>query len=332
MTKRRILIVLLGSLGDVARGLSITDRIKEVSPDVHITWLVEPKCREIVMLSKCIDEVLIFDRGKPLRDTYRLWRTFRKLGFNTVLDMQRHAKSGFFSWLTGAEQRVGFHRKDAKEFNWIFQTETIEAGHSSLNKFYQYQNFLHSLGITPKNNSRAELIGSALGVGILPQGPYVFLVLGSSWPSKDWVPEGYDLLIAELREKKVSVVLVGESSMTSLADSMSVKRDGVTNLVGRTTLSELVEVIRGASLGIGPDSGPGHIAAALGIRYISLFGPTSPKRVSPIGSEHLVVTASIGCSPCNRRVCPGLDKLCMRLIPVPAIMDKVRVADRDLIR
>ncbi len=328
----RILIVLLGALGDVVRGLAVADRIKEYSPGVHITWLVEPKCRGIVELSDSVDEVLVFDRPSPLKGIGALRRALNARKFDIVLDMQRHAKSGFFSWLSGAKRRIGFHRSNAKEFNWIFQTESIEPADDSLNKFYHYQKFLLPLGILPSDSKKSRLKGTGAASKFTLPARYAVVVLGSSWHSKDWVPQGYDSLNRELQAKGIALVLVGDNSKRELASRLTVNRTDITTLVGETTLPELVDVIRGASFGVGPDSGPGHIAAALGVPYISLFGPTSPKRVAPIGYEHLVVTASIGCAPCYRRTCPGLDKLCMRLISVPAILDKVRVADRDLIR
>ena len=91
-------------------------------------------------------------------------------------------------------------------------------------------------------------------------------------------------------------------------------------------MKELVTIISQCRLGVGPDSGPGHIASAFGVPYISIFGPTSPLRVAPVGNEDLVVSAKIGCSPCYRRTCPGLNKLCMRLISVPAVLDRVDIA------
>lgn len=327
-----ILIVLMGALGDVVRGMSVADRIKEEMPLANITWLVEPKCRGIVELSESVDNVIVYDRVHPLRGIFSLRKALKAKKFDIVLDMQRHAKSGFFTWLSGAPKRIGFHPSNAKELNWVFQTEYISPADDTVNKFHHYQKFLIPLGIPEPVTHTTTLRGTrSEKIGTLPK-PYVFVVLGSSWKSKDWVPQGYDKLLQELAASGMHAVLVGDRSKEVLSRELSEGRSGVSNLVGATSLSELVAVIRDASCGIGPDSGPGHIASAVNVPYVSLFGPTSPKRVSPIGSEHLVVTATIGCSPCYKRQCPGLDTLCMRLISVPHIIEKVRVATSTPIR
>ena len=92
------------------------------------------------------------------------------------------------------------------------------------------------------------------------------------------------------------------------------------DLAGQTSLSELVAVLEQSSFAVGPDSGPMHIAAAVGTPVISLWGATSPQRSGPLGSEHLMLQSPIGCSPCYRRTCPGLDRLCMSSIPVEAVI------------
>ena len=97
-------------------------------------------------------------------------------------------------------------------------------------------------------------------------------------------------------------------------------------MVGKTSLLELVAVLKAATVGVGPDSGPGHLAAAGGTPYVSLFGPTAPARTAPYGSEHLVVQSGVSCAPCYKKRCPGLGRLCMRLISVEAVHKKLSEA------
>lgn len=319
----------MGSLGDVVRGLTVADAIKQQLPGVKITWLVEPKCRGIVDLSLSVDEVIEFDRVRPLSGILALRKIFKQRSFDIVLDMQRHVKSGFFGWLTGAPRRIGFHRKNAKEFNWLFQTEYIPADNNDGNKFYLYQKFLLALGLTESSSPILKLRCDPeeeqyRGLS------YAFIVMGSSWSSKNWVLEGYQKLISALLREGYGAVLVGGKKDDEIAAQLvTYHNDGrLFNYCGKTSLAQLLAIIKGAKVGIGPDSGPGHLASAVGVSYVSLFGPTAPKRVAPIGSEDLVVTASVGCSPCYRRECPGLNKICMRLLSVPRIMEKVSIVKR----
>ncbi|MDY6954147.1 MAG: glycosyltransferase family 9 protein, partial [Thermodesulfobacteriota bacterium] len=131
-----------------------------------------------------------------------------------------------------------------------------------------------------------------------------------------------------LSREERHVVLLGNRSDTGLALKLSNRINGprLINMVGKTSLLDLVAVLKAAAVGVGPDSGPGHLAAAVGTPYVSLFGPTSPARTAPYGSEHLVVQSTIDCAPCYKRRCPGLDRLCMRSIDVERVRKKLSQA------
>lgn len=321
---KRILIILMGSLGDVVRGLSVADGLKAKFPTSHITWLVEPKCLDLVRLSPCIDSILMYERHTPIKGLLTLLPKLRD--FDLVLDMQRHFKSGFFSWWTGAPRRIGFHRKDSKEANWIFNTEYIDYLGMYENKFLHYQKFLERLGISPQRTTTLQSI--ELPTHIKNLANVVSIVVSTSWESKNWVGEGYKNLIDKLVEKKYQIVLTGDVKDKLMGEELKKHFPDIISLIGNTSLAELVSLIKKSRFMVGPDSGPGHIAAAVKTPYISLFGPTSSKRVAPFGFEDLVVQAEIGCSPCYRRRCPGLNRLCMRLISVDAIMKKVALVEQ----
>lgn len=322
-----ILIILMGSLGDVARGLAIVDQIKRNFPNCKITWLVERKYYDLVSLNSYIDEILVFERNQGIFGIAKILSTFLFKGkrFDITLDLQRHFKSGIFSWLSRAPRRIGFHRKDAKEFNWLFNNEHIPyfgVGISKLSHYLEFVKYLGgsifeplNFGICAEDKKSVNLPANFIGV-----------VLGSSWGSKDWFLEGYDRLLKLIFEtNNFSVVLLGDKTQKSIADTLVKKFSSnlLVDFVGKTNLGGLVSIISRSKICVGPDSGPGHIAAALKIPYISLFGPTLPERVAPYGNEDLVIHSAIGCSPCNRRVCPGLNKLCMRLISPEVVYAKL---------
>ncbi len=160
-------------------------------------------------------------------------------------------------------------------------------------------------------------------------GPFVVVVMGSTWQSKNWLYEGYLTLITDLvTSGKIQVVLVGEESQrtksTRLCEQLHGRRP--INLVGETSMMELVAVIRVANAAVGPDSGPGHLAAAVGTPYVSLFGPTSARRTAPYGNEHLVVEAGTACSPCYKRVCPESERTCMQRIGADTVKKRLSEA------
>lgn len=118
-----ILIILMGSLGDVARGLCLIDHIKRNLPQSRVTWLVESKWSELVRLNRQIDRVIILKRSCRLSAVWGLFEDLRRDHYDITLDLQRILKSGFISLLSGAKRRIGFHRRNAKEFNWIFNND-----------------------------------------------------------------------------------------------------------------------------------------------------------------------------------------------------------------
>lgn len=327
-----ILIVLMGSLGDVARGLPLVGAIKTAWPHAKISWLVEPKSYGVVALHSGIDEVIRFERGRGLDAVRELRRVLQTRQFDIVLDLQRHLKSGVFSWFTGARRRIGFHREDAKEGNWIFSTETIPAQGEELPKINHYLSFLTALDIPVPEKLDFGISERVAGIELpsdlctLPS-PAVGVVLGSSWRSKDWVAEGYDDLIRSLLARTTAaIVLLGDSATRNLAGTLIAAHRSarVVSTAGRTSVEQLAAVISRLVVVCGPDSGPGHIAAALGVPYVGLYGPTNPARTAPYLSEKLAVTSCLGCAPCYRRECPGLGQLCMRLLSPVAVFEQVR--------
>jgi len=330
----RILVILLGALGDVVRGLAVVNAIKRNDPSCHITWLVEPASSGVVSLHPGVDEVVVFQRKQGVRGVFALRKALASRTFDVTLDMQRHLKSGFFSWLSGAPRRIGFHPDDTKECNWLFNTSYIESRGDSASKIDHYLSFVRALGFTPPDTVDAGLSHITLASigGEWPktlERPYIGVILGSSRYSKDWPIEGYQGLLERFSVPGVeTVVLLGDGSKVEMARQLEGVPSPVriVNAVGKTNLRELVGIIHGAKACIGPDSGPGHIAGALGVPHVTLFGPTPAGRNAPRGSEALSVVSAIGCSPCRRRVCPGLDKLCMRLISPDAVLERLQVA------
>ncbi len=326
---RRILIVLMGSLGDVARGLGVVRVLKKADATCQVSWLVEPACYDLVRLHPDIDEILVFERPRGWRAIAGLIGKLRRRRFDLVLDLQRHLKSGFFSRMTGAPRRIGFHPRDSKEFNWIFQTEYIERKGEKASKFEHYMAFLDALCCERPPHPDFGIRDAVAGMRpLIPERhrPYVVFVLGSRWASKDWPREGYEALAREvLTRSGLSIVLVGgpaqATAAAQVADRLTSER--LIDQTGKTTVSELARTILDARAVVGPDSGPGHLAAALGVPYISLFGPTAPGRTAPYGNEDLVVQARVACAPCYRRKCPGLDALCMRLISPRSVVERL---------
>lgn len=321
----------MGSLGDVSRGLCVAAHIKRHLPHSKITWLVEPKWVDLVDAHPAIDEVIVFNRALNILGVIGLYRKLKNEHFDIVLDLQRHLKSGFFSFLSRAKRRIGFHRKDSKECNWIFNNERIEYFGDDLPKVLHYLEFTRYLGLPEPEAVDFGLAATDLN-GHLPdelravQDPVIAVVIGSSWQSKDWFYDHYvELITFILASGNYHVLLLGDKSKQDQAESItrSINSNNLINMVNKTSLLELVAVLKKATAAVGPDSGPGHIAAAVSTPYISLFGPTPPRRVAPYGCEHLVVQSSATCAPCNKKKCADHEEHCMRLITAKDVFKKL---------
>jgi lipopolysaccharide heptosyltransferase I len=328
----RVLIILMGALGDVVRGLCLVDAIRAAWPNCRVTWLVEPACAGLVKLHPKIDRVVVFDRKSGLRGVLAVRKELQAEAYDVTLDLQRHFKSGVFSRFSRAPRRIGFNSRDAKELNSLFNTEQVTAHGEQISKVEHYLKFLAPLGIATPERLTTGLEAITLErvttpwKGLLSE-RYVGLVLGSSWDSKDWPEEGYQGLLKQLASTGIRVAtLIGDKSRVEMAarlESGAPESVKIVNLAGKTSLEELVAVLRGAAVVVGPDSGPAHICGAIGTKHVTLFGPTPAVRNAPRGSEHLAITSAVGCSPCKRRVCPGLGKVCMRLISPEAVLARI---------
>jgi lipopolysaccharide heptosyltransferase I len=319
---RRILIILLGAIGDVVRALPLLGRLRKAYPDAHITWAVEPKSAPILEGHRWLDELIVYDRSRaPWSFAPFLYRV-RAGRFDLVLDLQRHLKSGICAYISGASERIGFAPANTKELNHWFSNRQVATQPNMRLKLLQYQSFGDALGIpsapiefglepTAEQMAHAErLLGGAA------RGPLLAAILGSSWESRIYFAEQTAAAIADIhRHHGLTPVLLGGPAERRLADDVSRLLTGIetVDLVGRTGLKDLAAIFRSCRAAFGPDSGPMHIAAAVGCPVVSLWGSTAPERSAPWGYADLAIKAPIPCHPCYLRRCP-IDRECMRRI------------------
>ncbi len=330
----RILVVLMGSLGDLTRGLCLAHQIKSYLPNSHLSWVVDAKWRRLVEGQRYIDRVIIFQREKGLQAIGPLYRELREQSFDIVLDLQRILKSALIAKFSGGKRRITFSRVDSKEGNWIFGTEQIEPWCGKGSKLEAYLSFVKKLGgevRRPLEFALPEAAESDAVRSLVEKHAKNYFVasVGSSWPTKDWPLEGYQKVIAALLANSGRrIVLVGVGDSTTIGARLIPENlaDRVDNLIGKTTLPELVLIMKNALAGFGPDSGPAHIASAVKLPFVTLFGPTSPRLVAPYGNEQLSLAPALGCSPCYRRRCPGLGTLCMRMHSSDAVIQRLEAA------
>lgn len=329
---KRILIVLHGSIGDVVRALPLASLLRRGFPEARLSWSVEPAVLPLVQGHHAINEIIVFDRQRGWKGLWPFLGKIHAGKFDLVLDLQRHLKSGIVSWWSGASQRIGFHRADAKEFNWIFNNQHIEPFGDDIPKLDHYLKFAEYLGI-PQSPIEWDLKltaeeQAAVDRRLAPVSrTFAVLFVGTRWQSKQWFPSQMALCAENLSGRhQLDVVLLGGKDDQALArEAVALTRTPISNFVGRTTLREAIGIIERATLAIGPDTGLMHIAAAVKTPVISLWGATNPARTGPHGNANLVLQGKAPCVPCYRKQC-SIGRICLQSITAEQIVDKIDVA------
>lgn len=334
---KRILIVLLGAIGDVVRALPLLGRIRRGFPAAHIAWAVEPKSAPVIEGHPWLDQVILFDRNKAPGSFAPFLRRVRAGSFDLVLDLQRILKSGVISFVSGAPTRIGFNPHNTKEWNHLFSTRHIGPQPELRLKLLQYQAFGDALGLPPApiefglcaaeaERARAhELLKDA------PR-PLLGVILGSSWPSRVYFPKSIAAVIRGLSVQggarpALFPVLLGGPGEAGLAAEVMRELGGIKalNLTAATSLRDLIAIFPQCAAAFGPDSGPMHIAAAVGCPVVSLWGATAPERSAPWGFDTLALRGEIPCHPCYLRQCP-IGRECMHRIAPETVAVAVRRA------
>jgi len=279
-----------------------------------------------------VDEVILFDRRNWWKSIIPFLRKIRERRFDLVLDLQRHLKSGVVSFCSGAPYRIGFHREDCKEWNWVFNNHFIPAVGNDISKLQHYLKFAAYLGIDPKPIVWDFDLTAEEEWAVEKQlqdvaCDFAVCFVSSRWESKRWFP----LQIADCarlvgERYDLDVVLLGSSEDKDIVGALPYRDPHRHHdLVGRTSLREALGIIARARVAIGPDTGLMHISAAVGTPVVSLWGATSPHRTGPHGFEYLVIQGRAECVPCYRRRCP-IDRICMRSIDKEEIAAKIEMA------
>ena len=324
----RILIVLLGAIGDVTRALPLLQRVRHGYPQARIVWAVEPAAAPLVRDHPALDEVLVFDRPRGAPAFLRFLRQVRAQHPDLTLDLQRHLKSGIISRASGAPVRLGFHRRNSREGNWLFNTHAVPPMAHFSSKLRQFLAFADWLALAEMpvtfglqlSDAETQHVGALLADA---RPPFVTAFVGSSCESRLWFPERTAAVADALAAQGICTVLVGGSGDVAFANAVAqAARTAVINLAGRTTLRDLIGIFQRSHAAFGPDSGPMHIAAAVGTPVVSLWGATSAARSAPWGSETGVITGAAPCSPCYLKRCP-IGRICMEHISVEAVLERI---------
>jgi heptosyltransferase-1 len=326
----RILIIKPSAIGDVVHTLPILNLLRRRWPAAKISWLLTPTCAGLLDGHPQLDEVILFERhryGEAWRNpaiAKALWRFSRNLRqhqFDLVIDLQGLLRSGWLAWKTAAPVRIGF--ASARELGWIFYTHRVPIDTAEQHAVKRYLAIAAALGCEtePIEFHFATTDADRARVDTLLPSTRNFAVLlpGTNWQTKRWPLEHFATCAAQLRSQHgLDIVIAGGPGDISLGS----KIDGL-NLCGKTNLRELVALLERATIGIANDSGPMHIASALGKPLVTPFGPTNPIRTGPFNRMDTVIRLDMPCSPCYSRTCSH--QSCLQWLTPAAVTDAAGV-------
>lgn len=352
---RNILIIKPSALGDIVQALPAAAALKSrcapgAKPgiaDAKISWLVRPEFAPLLDGHPHIDELIMFDRKllgrawhspSALGALIALIRRLREGRFDAVFDFQGLFRTAALGWLSGCKKRFGM--AGARELAHLFYTDKISQDRQSIHLVDYYLKIAEAGGAKPGGEPEFALavdakadesVGAILAEHSIERGNYVVLVAGAARANKRWPIERFAELAAKVHsEFAVPVVAVGSATEADYIEGLKAGANGgVVNLAGQTTIAELVALLKSARLVVSNDTGPGHIAAALGVAVVMIFGPTNPARVAPYGKKGSVVAID----PNGRGLKPDSydPKHNIRNITVEAVFEKVSLqlrADR----
>lgn len=298
---RRILIIKPSALGDIILALPALSALKRSFPGAKISWFVRPEFAPLITGHPYISDIILFDRKQLAKwwcspDSFKsLWSLIKQLRagkFDLVFDFQGLFRTGFFSWVTGCKRRFGM--AGAKELAHLFYTDKISQDASSVHLVDYYLKMVASAGAKkgeaefrlPEDVGAAEKIDKLLkSQGV--NAKYAVIVPGAARPNKRWPIERFAELAGKISERfGLSIVATGSQGEREYIEAIG-KR--VINLAGKTAVRELIPLMKRASLVVSNDTGPGHIAAALGVPMVMIFGPTNPARVCSYKRPECVV-------------------------------------------
>ncbi len=323
----RILIVKLSSLGDLVHALPTVHRLKVGLP-ATITWVVNADYASLLRYAKDVDEVIPFDRRRPLRGLWRVVRELRQQEYDLIIDLTGLFKSALITRLARGGLRLG--PSHAREFSWLFYHRQVGSPDLNRHAVERYLDVVRDLGL--ENGERGFPIAfPPVPLPLDGTRPVVVLIPGARWPTKLWPSAYFTELVERLHQEGVQILVVGDQSPTT--DDPLPGREGVLDLRGKTSLPELGGILQRADLVISNDTGPMHLAAALGRRVIALMGPTDPRRTGPYGAGHQVLSTFPPCHPCLSRSCRNpAGQICLRdLRPAEvytAAMNMLKQGDR----
>ena len=346
----RVLIVKMSALGDIIHALPVLDYLHQVSPGIEVDWVVEEPFRDVLEGNPLISRIHTVRtkvwRKSPLalttlREVRALKKSLREREFDLLFDIQGNLKSGLVCMVSGVKDRIGFDREGLQEsVNLFFTTRQVPLRRQDYHITEQYLRVVSvpfgrgfrgmQLCTDISTGTEDDAAASAL-LATLADGLTFFFHCGTTWQTKFWSETGWiELGRAVLERFPESNILFSwgnEAERQAVAAIAAAIGPGV-RILDRYSLKGLTALLKKVDLVVGGDTGPVHIAAAVGTPTVSFYRASDGRRSGPRGEQHSIIQAPLQCTACFRTQCDR-DRECRASITAEMML---RGIDRALER
>lgn len=310
---KRILLITLSNIGDIVLTTPVIDALKREFPSSRLDVMVGPNGKGLFQSDPKIFKLIIYDKSTPIAQKRRLVSKLRRIKYDLVVDLRNTlfpillGSKIYTSPIYKAPEKLQ-HRTDIHL--WKLQKLGINTKDA---KFY--------LHISPSDEEHIDNFLKKSGINE----NIVVIAPGSKSAIKRWSQNGFaalnDKLVGDL---KINVIMAGDGNDNNfIQDIAELTKYKIINLAGRTTLGQLICLIKRSRLIITNDSAPMHIASAVGTRTLAIFGPTDPKKYGPLAKGSLVIRKDLACSPCEVAQC-SYNHECMRLVTADEVFEAAK--------
>ncbi|MGE3513425.1 MAG: glycosyltransferase family 9 protein [Vicinamibacterales bacterium] len=330
------LIVRLGALGDIVHAVPVAAALRRAFPDARIDWVVAAKHAGLLALLSGLSGRIVLrpsSTGEGLSITAAL-RTIRRAKYDVVLDLQGLIKSAVIARGSGAPRVIGFASAYLREpLAGVFYTEQHDPSGDGMLASTERRHvvtinlgLLDRLGVPPAAPEFPFAVPASRVADDMREatgGRFALLNPGAAWPNKRWPAERLALLATRLfaRHRLRSVVLWGPGER-DLAETIVAQSGGAAVMTPDTTFGDIMALARCADVMVSGDTGPTHIAAAIGVPIVGIYGPTRPERNGPWNSDDVTVSRAAACQCHHRRRCRAT-RWCLLDIEVEEVLSAV---------
>ena len=330
MASQRILLIRLSSLGDIVLTTPVIHAVRAHYSDAHIAMLTGKQSADVLRENPHLDEIITFDRFAKDKDTGEMLRTARVLRgrkFTLAIDLQRKFRTEVLMYFSGAAERVGKGR--------LCTVRAPEQGNKHATA--HYFDLLRAVEI-PALDQKLEMFLAASEradatqrfdtAGVTPTGLKVGFFPGAGWKLREWMPERFAAIGDRLVQNfNAEVLIFGGQKESELVHTVAKLMDTrAVPFAGNLQIRELAACIEKCDLFLTNDTGPMHIAAAVGTPTVSLFGPGNHIRFQPLGAMHQTIRHDVPCNPCKQFTDKCKDNICMKKITVDEVWQSISEA------